>query len=122
MLPVLSQAPKGRQMLGDTERVFRAHLSEAVRGHPVMFTAVTTLDVTSVACPCGMQGIIVFFVAFNTCASFSAMRALDSLRCQLSTTAWRTTTSRTACTSVVFGVNCQPPPGAPPPRAKRALV
>ena len=32
-------------MLGDTERVFRAHLSEAVRGHPVMFTAVTTLDV-----------------------------------------------------------------------------
>ena len=77
VLPVLSQAPKGRQMLGDTERVFRAHLSEAVRGHPVMFTAVTTLDVTSVACPCGMQGIIVsFFVAFNTCASFSAMRAL----------------------------------------------
>ena len=64
-------------MLGDTERVFRAHLSEAVRGHPVMFTAVTTLDVTSVACPCGMQCIIVSFcVAFNTCASFSAMRAL----------------------------------------------
>ena len=81
-------------MLGDTERVFRAHLSEAVRGPPLTFTAVTTLDVTSVACPCGMQCIIVSFcVAFNTCASFSAMRALDSLRCQLSTTAWRTTTS-----------------------------
>ena len=64
-------------MLGDTERVFRAHLSEAVRGPPLTFTAVTTLDVTSVACPCGMQCIIVsFFVAFNTCASFSAMRAL----------------------------------------------
>ena len=63
-------------MLGDTERVFRAHLCEVARRPPLTFTAVTTLDVTSVACPCGMQGIIVFFVAFNTCASFSAMRAL----------------------------------------------